>query len=427
MIALRCRFKGLTENRHIVQHRGSMSGRARFYKSGESKGGLKAGVFRFSAESANATIPAASRGTTIQVPHEVVDDKEPGNILESFGASEPKPAAPPHQKQSLVLGTAFTAGVIALWLMAAKVNVYYPALLPQDTNMQALYLIVRYINMGAYIALFPVSLYLRKAHAAEDARHSDNAADNRSPFDFSMRLGDPAALETFKRAGLFAGLYFFTGYTYLASLQYNTIGVNTALYNMYVVFVLVLSKFVLKETVTPSKVAGVALIVLGCGALGLDASGGQLGASALGIFLITLSAMLYSVYQVGYAKWVQDAVSRPDQTLGFVAMMGLSLLCVSPIALGAGLSWGAIDMATLKLFTGSSALLMFQYLFVTSGVTIAYMLCFLAALNFSTPLFVSAGCVLVIPCSFIMDLLCGVSVTTVAAISAVRSRRHART
>jgi hypothetical protein len=80
----------------------------------------------------------------------------------------------------------------------------------------------------------------------------------------------------------------------------------------------------------------VSLIVIGCTALGFDSSAGDMGASVFGVFLIMLSAFLYSVYQVAYAKWIQNAVVRPDQTLGWIGMMGLSLILSSPLALAAG-------------------------------------------------------------------------------------------
>jgi len=322
-----------------------------------------------------------------------------------------------HPERSLVLGSICTGGLIAVWIGGAKAHAYYPSLLPDGGITQDLFLLIRYTNMSACAVLLPVSRYLQARAVMEVAQRdvADDVAEKR--FTFSTQFGDPAALETFKRAALFCWIYYLMGYTYMASLQYNTIGVNTSLYNIYVVFVLVLSKLVLKEEVTPSKVAGVSLIVIGCTALGFDSSAGDMGASVFGVFLIMLSAFLYSVYQVAYAKWIQNAVVRPDQTLGWIGMMGLSLILSSPLALAAGLASGAINTGSADVFMGSSSDIMLQYLLVTSGTTVAYMLFLLAALRFSDPLFVSTGCVLVIPCSYLLDFVTGVEVSKMSAIS----------
>ena len=43
---------------------------------------------------------------------------------------------------------------------------------------------------------------------------------------------------------------------------------------------------------------------------------------------------------------------------------------------------GAIDIATMQLLNGCCASIVIQYLLATTGITIGYMLCFLAALNY---------------------------------------------
>jgi len=159
-----------------------------------------------------------------------------------------------HPERSLILGSICTGGLIAVWIGGAKAHAYYPSLLPDGEITQDLFLLIRYTNMSACAVLLPVSRYLQTRAVTEVAQRdvADDVAEKR--FTFSTQFGDPAALETFKRAALFCWIYYLMGYTYMASLQYNTIGVNTSLYNIYVVFVLVLSKLVLKEEVTPSKV-----------------------------------------------------------------------------------------------------------------------------------------------------------------------------
>eukprot|EP00959_Pyramimonas_sp_CCMP1952_P440820 9229338-Pyramimonas_sp.AAC.1 len=99
----------------------------------------------------------AVRSSSSQGTQEVAQDGTDGIIIEPFDVLELKTTSTAQPQQNMVMGALCTAGVIALWLMAAKVNVYFPALLPEDTSMQSLYLLVRYVNMTGYALLFPVS------------------------------------------------------------------------------------------------------------------------------------------------------------------------------------------------------------------------------------------------------------------------------
>jgi len=292
----------------------------------------------------------------------------------------------PESDQNLLLGTVLVFTLVMEWILGAKVHQHFQRSIPHEDDFVGL---VRYANMMlGYSVLLPGVWGWRAV-----SKHLMPEKDRDPPPQLLKQLGS---------AGAFAILYYVMGVLWMNSLPLTTLGMNTALYNTYVMVVFLLSLVMLKEKATLLKGLGVAGILAGSGVLGASTVGGGEN-TPLGVVLALTSAAMYAVYQVGFAKWIQDEVDTPDGLLEWTGAMGVSMLLAAPVLGAAGYNTGIVHEETLHLIIENKEV--HTYLVASTGVVMTYMVLLLAAIQVSSPLFVSAGCVLTIPASFILDFL----------------------
>ncbi|KAK3248184.1 hypothetical protein CYMTET_42339 [Cymbomonas tetramitiformis] len=166
---------------------------------------------------------------------------------------------------------------------------------------------------------------------------------------------------------------------------------------------MILSVIFLQEEVTTHKVLGMGLMGIGSVALLVGASGDASANTGAGIVQVITSAFIYAAYGVLYSKKVQPEFSSSSQIMEWTGMMGLSTVLAAPFMAALGLSSGFVQQETFEFLWHEPE--MHLYL-LTSGITsLVYMPLFLLAICLSSPLFVSAGCVMTIPASFLLDYL----------------------
>eukprot|EP00238_Polyblepharides_amylifera_P004897 CAMPEP_0196593004 /NCGR_PEP_ID=MMETSP1081-20130531/74363_1 /TAXON_ID=36882 /ORGANISM="Pyramimonas amylifera, Strain CCMP720" /LENGTH=186 /DNA_ID=CAMNT_0041916841 /DNA_START=1188 /DNA_END=1748 /DNA_ORIENTATION=- len=150
------------------------------------------------------------------------------------------------------------------------------------------------------------------------------------------------------------------------------------------------------------KVAGILMAGFGSVLLGYQGAFSPDNTTE-GIALVLLSAMLYAGYQVGYAKWIAGDAQTPERVLEWTGLIGASMLFASPLVAAAGISTGYIHGETLDLFLNNTDVQL--YVACTCGTTVGFMVLLLLAIYYSSPLLTSAGCVLTIPGSFMLEFL----------------------
>ncbi|KAK3263122.1 hypothetical protein CYMTET_28054 [Cymbomonas tetramitiformis] len=293
------------------------------------------------------------------------------------------------------------------WVFGAKVHQHFlfvqrdlsPEVLGSDFQWS-----VRYLNMMLYALLLPV--------AKAFDRDEDNDVQSGSAILADSDLRPPPNV-TAPNAFAFASVYWLMGAVWMASLENTTLGTNTSLYNMHVAFSLLLSLVLLNEKASMSKFAGVAFTVLGSAALLMGQATGD-SDSVLGIVQVGTSAFLYSLYNVMFQKKIAPECTTLPKIMGWTGLMGYSMCLGLPFMLALGLASGQVHQETLDFLWREPE--MHKYLITAGFTTVVYMPFLLGALRFSTPLFVSAGSVLTIPTSFLVDYLATGRVISTAEI-----------
>ena len=221
--------------------------------------------------------------------------------------------------------------------------------------------------------------------------------------------------------------FFFTivifafNYTWYLSLPRTEVAANTAIYESATAFVFLISVPILGERVTLVKVLSLSISIVGVCLISVFPSGSAtnhtminytnisnlttptdstISESTLGYFLVILSTILYSLYEVLYKRFA----TNPKDTapiLNTVRMLGLIgiwyIIIIAPfiiIAHFTGLEkfeLPSLDIALLILL--NSVLDCFSNILILIGIVL------------SSPLFISMGALLALPTSMLADFI----------------------
>lgn len=314
-------------------------------------------------------------------------------------------AAPRSSKpdENIPLASLFLALMVLDWVLGAKVHQHFlfvqrdlsPEVLGSDFQW-----VVRYLNMMCYALFLPV------VKGFDRDEENDVQSINGSA---TLADSDLRSNVTVANAFAFALVYWLMGVVWMSSLENTTLGTNTSLYNLHVAFSLILSLVLLNEKASTTKFAGVACTILGSAALLTGQANGD-SDSVLGIAQVGASAFLYSLYNVMFQQKIAPECTTLPKIMGWTGLMGYSMCIGLPFMLAVGLASGQVHEETFDFLWREPE--MHTYLLTGGLTTIVYMPFLLGALRFSTPLFVSAGSVLTIPTSYLVDYI-----TTGRAIS----------
>ncbi|KAJ1653914.1 hypothetical protein IWQ61_006059 [Dispira simplex] len=218
-----------------------------------------------------------------------------------------------------------------------------------------------------------------------------------------------------KRCIWFSLLLNFSAYLWYVAVAFTTMSKVTAIYNCSCFFAYIFSVWLLNDRLMWSKVsavlisvAGVMLMVLvntepsNTVANPIDKDQGLLATGPrefLGDALSILCASLIGLYQVIYKKHG----TAPDYHSllfvdGMLALLGVStlLLCWIPIPILSWTGWEVFEFPTWPVL---------RLLLINSFFGVLYNGAFIAVLALTTPLFVSVGIMLTIPCIAIIDMI----------------------
>jgi solute carrier family 35 protein F5 len=206
----------------------------------------------------------------------------------------------------------------------------------------------------------------------------------------------------------FAIAYLTLGVTWYYSLPLTTLATNSILYQTYVIFSFVLSVYILNEGVTFAKGIVVLVTFMGIVAVALSPMplppghiGAQLeatnGDAAVGIFLVLLSAFLYSLTQVLYSRYLENYISSTKDLFLFSGYQGFVALASIPLVLPI-LDYTGIESFELPPTAATVACI------IVSGLThLLYIPVFCFGISCTSPTFVSCGCTLTIPIAMVVD------------------------
>lgn len=203
-------------------------------------------------------------------------------------------------------------------------------------------------------------------------------------------------------------IWFFANFTYNFSLKWTSISSNTILSSTSSIWTFLLSVIVLRESVTPSKVLGIALAVLGSSCVGVSSSAGS-GAQAgeasssrervAGGAIALLGACLYGCYTTAIRHMLPDErTARMPLFFGLIGALNAAIFFPVVVVLHltgveslSALSAATLGMIVLKGLADN----------VVSDLLWAY------AVVLTTPTVATLGVSLTIPGAIILDTLLG--------------------
>ena len=219
----------------------------------------------------------------------------------------------------------------------------------------------------------------------------------------------------------FATLHLAVEFLWIGSLQETTVGTNTAIYGTYLAFVCAGAVAMGLERLTLQKGTGVLLALGGLGVIwasqGSDADSTN---TVWGITQCLASTVCFAAYQLACDRFGGDALQATGMDghpiraqLLYISSLGLTSI---------GLTVGAVAVAAaLGVVLPHAALPSLQTAGWVSLVVLlqmSYQLALFAAIDASSALLVSGGCITVIPTGFAFDYLLHGLAPTAAQIEA---------
>eukprot|EP01126_Amoeba_proteus_P024738 TRINITY_DN2484_c0_g1_i5.p1 TRINITY_DN2484_c0_g1~~TRINITY_DN2484_c0_g1_i5.p1 ORF type:complete len:316 (+),score=40.16 TRINITY_DN2484_c0_g1_i5:390-1337(+) len=189
-----------------------------------------------------------------------------------------------------------------------------------------------------------------------------------------------------------------TGLTWYVSLPLTSVSSNTAIYNSSCVVVFILSFFLLAEVATIYKLISVLVCVGGIlivSFLGSNSAGSSKSSTPVGLLMVTLSMVLYAVFEVFYSLFTKRQASTSTNLLN----LGLMGLCT------AFLLWPVVVIVhytgyeTFELPVGTDL----EVAVVNLLLDLVLNASLLVGVHISSPLFMSVGSQLTIPASILAD------------------------
>ena len=149
-------------------------------------------------------------------------------------------------------------------------------------------------------------------------------------------------------AGVFLALHF---YTWIASFQHTTVVSSVVLVSTQPLFVVVLSRIFLKESIVPRQLIGLALCIAGASVIGLSDMSSLGEASLLGNAQALAGALFAALYWLIGRKVRRRLPMLPYTTVVY----GVSALVLLAISLASGLPFGPFSRGSWYAFFGLAA------------------------------------------------------------------------
>ena len=146
-------------------------------------------------------------------------------------------------------------------------------------------------------------------------------------------------------SGIFLALHF---YTWIASFQHTTVVSSVVLVSTTPLFVVLLSRIFLKESIKLSQVVGLVLCICGTLVIGLSDIGSVGGASLLGNTLALAGALFAALYWLIGRKVRRRLAMLPYTT----TVYGVAAVVLLGISLFSGLSLGPFSASSWYAFLG---------------------------------------------------------------------------
>ncbi|KAI8376062.1 uncharacterized protein BYT42DRAFT_573290 [Radiomyces spectabilis] len=187
-------------------------------------------------------------------------------------------------------------------------------------------------------------------------------------------------------------------YLWYVSVNLTSMSNLTAIYNTSCFFAYLFSIFMLGDQLVASKIAAVALCMLGVFAMAYgDENDDTDDHSILGILVALLGAATYGFYEVYYKKYaspVRSTVLFANFVTGLIGVMTLLLLWI-PIPLLHLTGYERFELPDLRTFV---------YILGVASMSLVYNASFMCVIALVNPVFAAVGVMLTVPAVAVVDV-----------------------